>query len=174
MPDNDAMMLAKWGLPGKLGSFTDWAFGADNSGDAGVIGDARNLGSSFLPRDPDASVDWETVVGLEDTDRPAANAAMGCAITAPVTQVSRFRAPRGYVVVYPDDPHGRTGTPVAMLKGVAKTCGLWKQPAKPPIKASDWRCLRRANTVVNKLDRIAKLANNVTGKADLRRTRGKR
>jgi len=131
----------------------------------------------ILPRDPDGTVDWETVVGLPDTDQPTnglAGAAPGCNVTLPAVPTTRYRAPKGYVIVYPDDPSGRTGTPIAMLKSVAKSCKLWREPAKPPIKASDWRCLRRAGAVVNKLDRVAKTANRVTGKANMTRSRGKR
>jgi len=99
----------------------------------------------------------------------------GCSVTLPVQMTQRVaRAPRGYVTVYPDDPSGRTGAPVYMLKTVARTCGLWKSPAKPPIKASDWNCLKKANRTVKKLDRVVKMANQVTGKADYRRTRRSR
>ena len=131
-------------------------------------------GNGILPRDPDGTVDWETMVGLPDTDRASNGAVPGCQVTLPAEATTRFKAPRGYVIVYPDDPSGRTGTPVAMLKSVAKSCGLWRQPTKPPIKASDWRCLKKANSVVTKLDRVVKVANEVTGKPNSTRSRPKK
>jgi hypothetical protein len=95
----------------------------------------------------------------------------GCKITLPVSQRSRYYAPPGYVVVRPRDASGREGPPVAMLKRVAITCGLWKASTKPPISAKDWKSLRRAAAVTRKLDTVVKTANRVTGKADLRRVR---
>jgi len=167
-----------------LGDVWDWGkdvlFGGDDNGGGAVGGRIRSAinpppsGSSFFPTDPDGSVDWEGVFGMEQTDVTPGQTIGGCQVTLPVQVKQRFAAPRGYVVVYPDDPSGRTGQPIAMLKEVAKKCKLWHQPARPPIKASDWRCLKKANSVVNKLDTVAKMANRVTGRADLRRTRGKR
>ena len=90
----------------------------------------------------------------------------GCQVTVPVTQKTIMKAPRGYVVV--TDP--ATGRKVGMLKGVATKCGLWKAPRKPPIKASDWRCLMKADSVVKKLDRIVSASNRVVGKKRMTRS----
>lgn len=92
----------------------------------------------------------------------------GCQIQLPVQVVSRAYCPPGYVVVQPPG-QGKQ----CMLKAVARSCGLWKPARKPPIKASDWRCLMRADATVKKLDRVAKIANRVSGKAPLTRTRRK-
>lgn len=143
----------------------------------GGSGPPAGLPASILPRDPDQSIDWETIVGLPQTDLPAGvpgGAVPGCQVTLPAVSTTRFKAPRGYVIVYPDDPSGRTGTPVAMLKSVAKSCKLWREPAKPPIKASDWRCLRKSASVIRKVDRVAQTANQITGKASLTRSRPKK
>jgi len=91
----------------------------------------------------------------------------GCPQTLPVTYTQRAVAPRGYVVVI--DP--QSGQKVAMNKKVARACGLWKPARKPPIKASDYRCLTRANAVVKKLDRVVKMSNQVTGKNKLTRSK---
>lgn len=60
-----------------------------------------------------------------------------------------YRAPRGYVVLR--DAQGR---PFAVMKQVAKQFGLWKPSPKPPISVTDWRCLRRAESVERKLRKI--------------------
>lgn len=91
----------------------------------------------------------------------------GCPQTLPVTYTQRAVAPRGYVVVI--DP--QSGEKVSMNKKVARACGLWKPARKPPIKASDYRCLTRANAVVKKLDRVVKMSNQVTGKNKLTRSK---
>jgi len=93
----------------------------------------------------------------------------GCAVTLPVQVTQRAVCPPGYVVVQPAG-QGKQ----CMLKSVAISCHLYKSPAKPPIKASDWRCLKRSAAVVRRLDTIAKTANRVTGKANLSRSRSKR
>jgi hypothetical protein len=95
--------------------------------------------------------------------------AQACQPVLPVQVVSRAQCPKGYVVV---EPPGQGKQ--CMLKALAVKCGLYKNPAKPPIKASDWRCLKKAASVTRKLDRVVKMSNQVTGKADLRRVRSKR
>jgi hypothetical protein len=92
----------------------------------------------------------------------------GCPpVVVPVEVVERAKVPRGYVVVI--DP--QTKQKVGMLKAVARHCKLWKPARKPPISASDWRCLQKANSTVKKLDRVVKMSNRVTGKTNLTRTR---
>lgn len=95
----------------------------------------------------------------------------GCKITLPASTRTRYYAPPGYVIVRPPGANGAPGAPVAMLKRVAISCGLWKAAKKPPISAKDWTSLRKAASVTRKLDRVVKTANAVTGKADLRRVR---
>jgi len=95
----------------------------------------------------------------------------GCLpLTVPVEVVSRARVPRGYVVV--TDP--RTNVKIGMVRSIAIKLGRWKAARKPPISASDWKCLMRANSTVKKLDRVVKMSNKVTGKASLTRSRSKR
>tara|TARA_Y100000310_G_scaffold344410_2_gene457025 strand:+ start:296 stop:784 length:489 start_codon:yes stop_codon:yes gene_type:complete len=114
--------------------------------------------------DPASSNGTSTV-----TAAPSPSNAAGCAIVMPIQTTQRAKCARGYVAVnHPQ--HGR----VCMLKEAARSCGLYKAPAKPPIKASDWRCLRKSASVVKKVDRIAKMANTITGKANLSRTRRSR
>lgn len=95
----------------------------------------------------------------------------GCKITLPAQVRQRYYAPPGYVIVRPPTSTGAPGAPVAMLKRVAMTCGLWKAPSKPPIAAKDWKALRRAAAVTRKLDTVVRTANKVTGRPDLRRVR---
>lgn len=93
----------------------------------------------------------------------------GCQIEVPVQVASRASCPPGYVVVQKPG-QGKS----CMLKSVAISCHLWKAPRKPPIKASDWRCLMKAGSVINKLDRVVATSNKITGKASLKRTRASR
>jgi len=62
------------------------------------------------------------------------------------------RAPAGYVIVECN------GVKVAMLKEVAMKMGKFKRRPKPPISASDWKSLRKAETVKKKAKRIASVA----------------
>ena len=160
MPDNPGGGGAPWWqqLIGPGLDFIDNRWGGGGGGGA----------ASILPRDPDQSVDWESVFGLPDTDRSAAPGvtAAGCAITLPVRVTQRAVCPPGYVVVHPEG-QGKQ----CMLKSVAIDCKLYKEPATPPIKASDWRCLKRSASVVRKLDTVARTANRITGKASLTRSR---
>jgi len=63
------------------------------------------------------------------------------------------RAPKGYVVVR--DGNGR---PFAIPKVVAKTFGLWRPAAKPPITATEWKHYKRNQQIEKKLIKIAKPA----------------
>lgn len=63
------------------------------------------------------------------------------------------RAPRGYVVVR--DPEGR---PYAVNKKFAKQMGIWKEPAKPPISATEWKHFQSAHRIEKKLLKIARPA----------------
>lgn len=95
----------------------------------------------------------------------------GCKITLPVQQRVRYHAPPGYVVVRPPRADGSPGPPVGMLKRVAQTCKLWRPKRKPPISTSDWTAYRKAARVAKKLERVVKMSNQITGKADFRRVR---
>lgn len=111
------------------------------------------------------------VAGAGNGSAMAAGAYPGCRITLPVQMRQRAYAPPGYVVVRPPAADGTQGAPIAMLKSVARACGLWKAGPKPPIKARDWKNLKRAEMVARKLDTVVKTANRVTGKASYRRVR---
>lgn len=176
MPDNLPGALTKWGLPGWLGTATDIIGGAVDlirgGGGGGGGFQATDLlptrivsgGNGIVADQPFDLTDW---LGLTD---PAAQtnggAVPGCAITMPVRVTQRAVCPPGYVVVHPPG-QGKQ----CMLKSVAISCKLYKSPTKPPIKASDWRCLKRSAAVVRRLDTIAKMANKVTGQANLSRSR---
>ena len=103
--------------------------------------------------------------GAATTPAPAVNgSAGGCAAPAGVLapQVTqRLKAPRGYVIVECPENSGRK---VAMLKELARKYGYWKPRKKPPISVKDWRCLMRAEATVNRVDRVVKATNAVTGK----------
>jgi hypothetical protein len=63
-------------------------------------------------------------------------------------------APPGYVVVTLP-----SGQKKAVLKSVARKFGLWKPRSKPPITASDWKKLKRAEQVKKKAKKIAQTAD---------------
>lgn len=56
------------------------------------------------------------------------------------------RAPKGYVIVR--DANGR---PFAVNKAIAKSFGIWKPAAKPPISATDWKHFRRNKAIEKKI-----------------------
>tara|TARA_Y100000310_G_C20526434_1_gene736288 strand:- start:26 stop:544 length:519 start_codon:yes stop_codon:yes gene_type:complete len=94
-----------------------------------------------------------------------ASSAGGCP-QIPVTVSPGVRqvavAPPGYVIV------NCNGVKTAMLKPVARSLGKWKPRRKPPIKASDWRCLMKADATIRKLKNVTKRAGVI------QRARGKR
>lgn len=61
--------------------------------------------------------------------------------------------PPGYVAVTRPD-----GLTVCMLKGPARSAGLWRGRSKPPISASDWKKLKVADRVKKKARKIAETA----------------
>ena len=67
-----------------------------------------------------------------------------------------FRAPPGFVIVR--DANGQV---FGVLKSIAKQAGIWKPSKKPPISVRQWSSLKRANSTVNKIKRINKMAKNV-------------
>lgn len=66
-----------------------------------------------------------------------------------------YRAPKGYVMVTWE------GQKYIIPRRVAMSYKLWKPAAKPPIKASDYRCLRKAKSTVTKLKRIEKMSKEI-------------
>lgn len=76
----------------------------------------------------------------------------GNLITAPEVGY-RMKAPRGYVIVT------LQGQKVAMYKPLAIKMGLWHRTPKPPITASEWRALKRAERVKNKAKKVAQTAD---------------
>lgn len=75
-----------------------------------------------------------------------------------------YRAPRGYVVVHDDK-----GRPYPLRQDVAKKIGWWSPAAKPPMSATEWSALKRANKVVKTLKRMNTMAKRVAN-FDPRRT----
>ncbi len=143
------------------GQVRDWARG-------------RPPGSPILPRDPDGSIDWETITGQQDTDWPRQQQGVtnqhGCQIYVPLQQDTRLRAPKGYVVVTRTNADG-SKQKVGMLREAAQKCGLWKRAPRPPITASEYKTVRTANRVIKKVDRVVKMTNEIQGKARLTRSR---
>ena len=120
--------------------------------------------------------DWATGGGGDESSNGTAQAAPqggvmnGCAIYTPITTSARHSCAPGYVVVT-----GPNGAKTCMLKEAARACGKWKPARKPPMSASDWRCLMKAARVQGKVDRLVKAANKVSGKARLvRKSRSSR
>lgn len=81
-------------------------------------------------------------------------AAMGGAIAVHPAQVARNSCPPGYVLV--NDP--TSGAPMCMLKGAARSLGLWRPRRKPPISAGDWTRIKVAKRVTKKAGKIAREA----------------
>lgn len=70
------------------------------------------------------------------------------AVHPDVTQ--RWKAPRGYVMV-----RGPNDEPIAMLKGVARSLGLWKPRPKPPVSGWDLRAITRASGAKKRVKSLA-------------------
>lgn len=68
-------------------------------------------------------------------------------------KAERYKAPRGYVIVY---PWGPTEQPIAMLKGAARAMGLWHPAPKPPVSGWDMRAITRANSAQKRVKSLAK------------------
>lgn len=145
-----------------------------------VIGDIPLVGSfveGAIETISDVVTDWWTDGGESGTAEVKTQGTTithggeipGCSVTVPVQMRQRAYVPPGYVVV---EPPG--GGKIGMKKEVARACKLWKPSKKPPISASDWNSLKKAKRTADKLDRVVKTANAVTGRADLRRVRTKR
>ena len=80
----------------------------------------------------------------------------GCDVqTLRNTQIKQVHtAPKGFVVV---ECIGSNGLPVkmAMWKPLAIKLGKWRASRKPPMSAAEWRTLKTAERVKNKVKRIA-------------------
>jgi hypothetical protein len=61
-----------------------------------------------------------------------------------------YRAPKGYVIV-----RDKSGRAFAVNKTIAKQFGLWKQAAKPPISATDYKHYKRNRQIEKTLRKIA-------------------
>lgn len=137
----------------------------------GYVGSAQNV---VFGTDTDQTWDWNPLPDADDM--PTAGGSMnGCnlqVMVAPHQQLIN-KAPKGYVIVETQNASGAT-VKVAMLKPVAKSCGLWKPRAKPVMTAADAKTIRRAASLQNKVDRLAKMSNSLCSKAPLRRVRSKR
>jgi len=84
-----------------------------------------------------------------------------CSPTVAIGYTQRAHCPPGYVAVRPGGP-GTAQT--CMLKSVAIDCKLYKNPTRPPIKARDWSCLKKAASVQRKLDTVFRTANKASGR----------
>lgn len=70
----------------------------------------------------------------------------------------RLKAPPGYVIVMCG------GHKVAMDKDVARAKGYWKPRSKPPITASEYKTVRKAERVKGKISRMVKSADKAVSK----------
>ena len=144
------------------------------SGDPTMSATRRDLPvqQAVLGQDRDGTYDWNPFPDADDL--PAyGGRANGCNLQVMVAPQQKVinKAPRGYVIV--EDPQN-PGIKVAMLKAVAKSCGLWKPRANPFFTASEAKTIRKAARRQRKGDRLAKMLNSSCGTAPLRRSRGKR
>lgn len=67
----------------------------------------------------------------------------------------RLVAPAGYVIVYPYATAEDKGEPVAMLKGAARSMGLWSARPKPPVSGWDMRAINRAHSAQRRVKKLA-------------------
>lgn len=83
------------------------------------------------------------------------------ALQMPITMAPQAKvinsAPKGYVLV----DHPISGEKIAVLKPIARRLRLWKPRAKPPISASEYRTLKTADRVRNKVKKMAGTADFV-------------
>ena len=107
---------------------------------------------------------------------PAGHRALGGAedrhgrpLMVSANQATRIQCPPGYVAVMTP-----SGQQVCMLKGAAKSAGLYKERRKPPISAGDWRKLQVAERVRKKAKKIASKAGFTTTKKGSQRRGGSR
>ena len=128
---------------------------------------------AFFGTDTDQTWDYNPFADADDM--PTALNGNGCNLQVMVAPHQKVinKAPRGYVIVETENAAG-VPVKVAMLKPVAKSCGLWKPRARPVMTAADAKTIRRAASLQNKVDRLAKMSNSLCSKAPLRRTRSKR
>jgi hypothetical protein len=68
-------------------------------------------------------------------------------------KAERWKAPPGYVIVYPWGPDQQ---PIAMLKGAARAMGLWHPAPKPPVSGWDMRAIQRAHSAGKRVKSLAK------------------
>jgi len=80
-----------------------------------------------------------------------------------------YRAPRGYVLL-----RDANGKPYAVLKQIARSFGLWKPSAKPPISATDYKHYKRNKAIEKKLVKIARPALRRYGSTSRKTTSKKR
>jgi hypothetical protein len=64
--------------------------------------------------------------------------------------IERHYAPPGYVIVQMGD------TKIGMLKGVARSMGLWKGRPRPPISGYDARAIRRAASAQKRVQKLGR------------------
>lgn len=103
------------------------------------------------------------------TNGGASGQAACCGQTmVPIAYKQIASCPPGYVAV---DTSGDGRTDACVIRSCARQYG-WRPAAKPPIKASDWKGLRKAASTIKKLDRVVKMGNAVVGKKPYRRTSG--
>ena len=177
MPDNP-VAAAKWGLPGigtigsvigglipGIGTIGSVIGGLLPGGGGGQItpGQLPSVGGNLLPVQEDESW-WESIFGPDEPPPPqngAVSSIPGCDPVVNVRYEQRAHCPPGYVAVRPNGPN--TGQ-VCMLKSVAISCKLYKNPTKPPIKARDWKALKTAASVQRKLDTVIRTANKASGR----------
>lgn len=110
----------------------------------------------------------DVIEGMYAPGNVATNTVGGCS-SIPVTMQPQattvMKAPPGYVVV------NCNGQKVAMLKPVARALGLWKPRKKPPISASQYSCIRKANSAITKIDNLKKMTDSMKMKPKPRKRR---
>lgn len=114
----------------------------------GVTGIITRLGERIIP----GGRTGRELTPYEGTERDK----LGRPIAVHPDTTSRLYAPPGYVIV--NMGTAESPMPLAVLKGVARSMGLWKPRPKPPISGYDARAIRRAQRAQT---RVKKLAGDV-------------
>jgi len=125
--------------------------GINNLGLPIVSAEASRVPDS--PYIPDIIEDWAYGGQVAQTLKPCG---IGDVMMQPQWE-QRMKCAKGYVAVRCRGAGGEV-IEACMMKPVARAMGLWKPRRKPPISATDYRALGKAERTVKKLTNIAKRA----------------
>ena len=137
--------------------------------EGGFTGTIKRLGERIIP----GGRSGRELMPYEGTERDR----MGRPIAVYPDKTERLYAPPGYVIV--NMGTAEKPMPLAVLKGVARSMGLWKGRPKPPISGYDARAIKRAAAAQKRVKRLAgdvglRMALPVAGKGRFGKRKAKR